>query len=164
MSFLPTKAQTHLPVSGMNFTQWLPLPGYRPFADSSHSDQRWYLYKYAGISSGAGYYAGGSLTFMSIPIGIQLNHQLTNNLFAFAGMSTSPAFYYINQLYSGPYINKSYPGNNMSNTYGFGMNSRVEIGLMYINDAKTFSISGSIGIDRSIYPLYPSNRTNIKKK
>jgi hypothetical protein len=43
------------------------------------------------------------------------------------------------------------------------MYSRADIGLMYVNDAKTFSISGSIGIERSTYPLlpyYPVNTTS----
>jgi hypothetical protein len=52
----------------------------------------------------------------------------------------------------------------MANPYGFGLNSRVDIGLMYINDARTFSISGSIGVERGTYPVYPSNRVTTKKQ
>ena len=163
ISFLSPKAQTHLPVSTVNFTQWLPFPGYNSVSDSSHSDQRWYFSKYAGISIGAGFYAGGSTTFLTAPIGLQLNRQLNNNLFAFVGISAAPAYFNFSHIITDPGLNKFYPGSTISNAYGFGMNSRVEMGLMYINDAKTFSISGSIGVDRSIYPIYPSNRMNTKK-
>jgi len=40
------------------------------------------------------------------------------------------------------------------------MYSRAELGLMYINNDKTFSISGSIGIEKNSYPLYPYNQMN----
>jgi len=53
----------------------------------------------------------------------------------------------------------------MVNPYSFGINSRVDIGLMYINDARTFSISGSIGVERAAYPVYyPSNKVISKRQ
>jgi hypothetical protein len=164
-AFLSTKAQSHLPVSSMNFSQSLFFPGYQFIGDSNQLNQKWYFSKYAAISTGAVFYNGGGGTFLSAPIGLQLNHPINNNLIAFAGISAAPTFFNYNSLYTDPAFNKSYPGNYMSNPYGFGMNSRVDIGLMYINDARTFSISGSIGVDRGTYPVYyPSNRGAIKKQ
>jgi hypothetical protein len=164
ISFLSPKAQTHLPVSSMNFSQSLLFPGYQTYGDSNQFNQKWYFSKYAAISTGAVFFNGGGGTFLSAPVGLQLNHPLNNNLIAFAGISAAPTFFNYNSLYTDPVFSKSYPGSYMSNPYGFGMNSRVDIGLMYINDARTFSISGSIGIDRGTYPVYPSNRVISKKQ
>jgi hypothetical protein len=153
-----------MPVSSLNYTQWQPFSSYNPFSDSSHLNQNWYFSKYAGISAGFGFYNGGSATVFSAPVGLQLNRPLNSNLIAFAGISAAPAFFSFSRSFTDPVFNQSYPGSHLSNAYGFGMNSRVEMGLMYINDAKTLSISGSIGIDRSSYPLYPSNWMNRKKQ
>jgi len=47
---------------------------------------------------------------------------------------------------------------------GLGVYSRAELGLMYVNDAKTFSVSGSIGVQRSSYPVYPYPQANRTKQ
>jgi len=149
----------------MNFSQPLFFPAHPSYGDSNQLNRKWYFTKYASISTGAVFYNGGGGTFLSAPVGLQLNHPLNNNLVAFAGISAAPTFFNYNSLYTGPVFNKSYPGSIMSNPYQFGMNSRVDIGLMYINDARTFSISGSIGIDRGTYPVYyPPGRTATKKQ
>jgi hypothetical protein len=96
------------------------------------------------------------------PVGLQVNHPLNNNLIAFAGISTAPTFFSFNHSFTDPALSKYYPGSYLPNTYSFGINSRVEMGLMYINDAKTFSISGSIGVEQSSYPVYPVSRMNTK--
>ncbi len=163
ISFLSPKAQMHLPVSHLNYTPWLFSPDYNQIVDSSHSDHKWHFSKYAGLSSGYGFFAGGT-SFLSAPVGLQLSRPLNKNLYAFAGISAAPVFFSFNRLLTDPALNPSYPGSNHSNTYGFGLNSRVEAGLMYVNDAKTFSISGSIGVDRVSYPVYPSNGMNTKKQ
>jgi len=149
----------------MNFSQPIFFPGYQSNGDSSQFNRKWYFTNYAAISTGAVFFNGGGGTFLSAPVGLQLNHPINNNLIAFAGISAAPTFFNYNSLYTDPVFNKSYPGSIISNPYGFGMNSRVDIGLMYINDARTFSISGSIGIDRGTYPVYyPSNRPATKKQ
>jgi hypothetical protein len=165
ISFLSPKAQTHLPVNSMSFSQSLLFPGYPIPGDSSQLNKKWFFTKYAAISTGAVFYNGGGGTFLSAPVGLQLNHPLNNNVIAFAGISAAPTFFNYNSLYTGPVFNKSYPGSYMANPYSFGINSRVDIGLMYINDARTFSISGSIGVERGTYPVYyPSNRVTTKKQ
>jgi hypothetical protein len=164
ISFLSPKAQTHLPVSSMNYSQWLTFPGYHQLSDSSNLNEKWHFSKYVGISAGFGFFNGGSATVLSAPVGLQLNRQLNNNLFAFAGISSAPSFFSFSRSFTDPVFNQSYPGSNLSNAYGFGMNSSVEMGLMYMNDAKTFSISGGIGIYKTSYPVYPSNRMNTKKQ
>ena len=114
------------------------------------------------VSAGFGYFYGGSGSYIAVPVGVQLNHPLNNNLTAFAGVSAAPTFFSFNNAFTNPTAGKYYPGSYLPNTYSFGMNSRVEMGLMYTNDAKTFSISGSIGVERSSYPIYPVQGTNKK--
>ncbi len=158
IGFLSAKAQSYLSISTMNFAQWQPFSIYHPYGDSKNLNQGWYLSKYAGISAGFGFINGTGGSFISAPVGLQLNRPLNNNLIAFAGVSVAPTFF----NFSSSFTNPSYPG-NMPNAYGLGLNSRVDLGLMYMNDAKTFSISGSIGVDRYSYPVFPSNRkTSLK--
>jgi hypothetical protein len=162
-TLLAPRAQTHLPVNNI-YTQWSPFTGYHPFPDSSQINSKWYFSKYAGISAGFGFFNGGSSTFISAPAGLQINRPLNNNLVAFAGVCAAPTFFSFNRSFTDPLLYKSYPGYNPSNAYGFGINSRIEMGLMYINDARTFSISGSIGIERSSYPLYTPDQMNTNKQ
>jgi hypothetical protein len=165
MTFLSPKAQTLLPFSSLNYAQWQPFPSYNLLKDSSNLNQKWHFNTYSAISAGFGFFNGGGASFISAPVGLQLSRPLNNNLFAFAGISAAPTFYNFSSSFMNSGLNKSYPGGYLPNTYTFGLNSRVELGLMYINDARTFSISGSIGIERSDYPVYfPSNRTNTKKQ
>lgn len=158
IAFPAAKAQSNLPGSTLNFAPWQPFSVYHPYSDSNNLNQGWYLSKYAGISAGFGFINGTGGSFISAPVGLQLNHPLNNNLIAFAGVSVAPTLF----NFSSSFTNSSYPG-NMQNAYGLGLNSRVDLGLMYINDAKTFSISGSIGVDRYSYPVFPTQRTNIQK-
>jgi hypothetical protein len=162
--FLSPKAQMPMPVGSLGFTPWQAFPVYHPIGDSSQANSKWYFSKYAAVTAGYTFYNGGGGSFLSAPVGIQLNHPLNNNLIAFAGVSAAPTFFSFSHAFTSPAYNKSYPGSYLPNTYSFGMNSRVEMGLMYINDARTFSISGSIGIEQSSYPFYPPQRMNTKKQ
>jgi hypothetical protein len=163
--FLSSKAQTYLPGATLSFAQWQPFHPYRLLSDSSPLNSKWQLSTYSGVSAGVGFYGGYSTTYMSVPVGLQLSRPLNNNLVAFAGVSAAPVFYTFPHAFMNPAYNKSYPGNYLPNTYQFGMDARAELGLMYMNDARTFSISGSIGVERSSYPIYPvDNRVNTKRQ
>jgi hypothetical protein len=162
--FLSTQAQRYLPVGSIGFTPWQPFPVYHSLQDSNQQNQKWYFSKYAGVSLGYTFFNGGGATYLSAPVGIQLNHPLNNNLIAFAGVSAAPTFFSFSHSFTDPAFYKSYPHSYLPNTYSFDMNTRVEMGLMYVNDAKTFSISGSIGIERSSYPFFPPERVNPKKQ
>ena len=154
ITFLSSKALMPLPAYNMGLIQWTPFPSYDQIRDSRHLNQKWYVTKYTGVSAGFGFFNGGSATVVSAPIGLQVNRQITNNLIAFAGAYVAPTFYSFNNTFANPNFNKSYPGNNF-NQYGFGINPGLRMGLMYVNDARTFSISGSINVERSSYP-YPA--------
>jgi hypothetical protein len=97
-------------------------------------------------------------------VGLQLNRRLNNNLYAFAGVSVAPAYTNFNNAFLSADINKINPNNSFIKGNNFGMYSRVDLGLTYVNDAKTFSISGSIGVERSSYPLFPYNQINTTRQ
>ncbi|MFT3822564.1 MAG: hypothetical protein QM731_01540 [Chitinophagaceae bacterium] len=119
--------------------------------DSSQLHKKWFTSRYIGLSSGFIAFNGGSGTFLSAPVGVQLNRRLTNNLYAFAGLSVTPAFLQFNNAFLRSDANKS---NGFTNFNNFSTYSSAQMGLMYINDDRTFSISGSIGVSRSTYNGY----------
>lgn len=132
-----------------------PFYSYHQFGDSAALARKWHLSSYGGISAGLGVFGVGSNSYLASPIGLQINRRLNNNFYAFAGVAAAPAYYNFNHAFNSTSAFKPYPGMNPAAT-GFGLQSRVEMGLMYINDARTFSISGSIGVTRGSYPAYPA--------
>jgi hypothetical protein len=158
ISTVAVKAQSPLSFGSANGMQ----PAFRHFgqvADTNHLRKKWFVTKYAGISSGFVAFNGGSGAFLSAPVGLQLNRQLTNNIYAFAGVSAAPSYFQYNSAFYQPGM---YKYNNFVNPGNFGTYSAAHMGLMYINNDRTFSISGSIGVSRyrynGYYPLYvPAN-------
>ena len=157
------KAQTVLPLSFSNYTQHQNFARYNNLTDST-SNKKWFLSKYAGLSTGISFFNGTSASFIAAPVGLQLNRRLNNNLYAFAGVSAAPAYINFNNAFLITDINKKYPGNNFLKSNNFGLSSRAELGLMYINDAGTFSISGSVGIERNNYAMFPTYPFNTSSQ
>jgi hypothetical protein len=158
ISFISLKAESQLMYSGMPYSQTNPFSHANALGDSNLANKKWSLHKYGGISLGYSFFHGGGASYFSAPLGLQLNRRLNNNLYAFAGVSAAPT--YVN--FPGSFVNADIKKMNTNNLY---MYSRFEAGLMYINDEKTFSISGSISVDRSNYPAYPYyNRTGLPKQ
>lgn len=159
-SFTSARAQTSLPFGGLNNTQRDPYTNYHSASDSNNADKKWSLHKYGGISASYAFFNGGNARVISAPIGLQLNRRINNNLYAFAGIAAAPAYIDFNRSFTQADINKNMQGINRYNTSGFSMNSKFEAGLMYINDAKTFSISGSVGIYSSSNPAFANPSFN----
>jgi len=165
VSFISVRAQSQLPLSALNYTQRDAFNHYNSISDSNNVNKKWSLYKYGGVSASYVFLNGGNASVFSAPIGLQLNRRLNNNLYAFAGISAAPAYINFNRSFINSDINKNNSGINRYGTNSFGMFSKFEAGLMYINDAKTFSISGSIGVYENSFPGYPSfNGTNIQNQ
>ena len=122
-----------------------PLPG-----DTSHINSRWSFSKYAGFSAGYGFPYGS--TSVSVPLGMQMNYRINKNVYAFTGVTVAPTYYTFRNSFvqSDKYLNSP----AFLNTTGFGVFSGVYGGLMYVNDDRTFSISGSIGIETGSFPAY----------
>jgi hypothetical protein len=122
--------------------------------ESSTSDKKWFVTSYTGISSGFNFFNGANATVLAVPIGLQLNRRLNNNLYAFTGVSLAPAYTNFNRSFLSSDFNK-YPNNGLFRPNSFDMYARAEMGLMYVNDARTFSFSGSIGVERTTYQMLP---------
>ena len=135
-------------------------------ADSTGNTKKWSLQQYSGLSLGLMMWKGGSASYISAPIGLELNRRINNNVFAFAGVSVAPSLISFRQAFTIPDF-KQAGLRGMNQSYGFGMYSRAELGLGYTNDARTFEIRGSIGIERNDYPFQPvyrnvsTNKTGI---
>lgn len=116
------------------------------------AEKKWFFSKYSGISTGFSFFNGGSATFVSAPVGLQLNRKLNKNFYAFAGISAAPTYINFNRSFA----NTDLKGHNSFGRYNqLGIYSRAELGLMYINDEKTFSFSGSIGVQRGTNSMLP---------
>jgi hypothetical protein len=136
------------------------------FSDSSYYSQhvqkkKWFLTSYSNVGIGFNFFNGGTATVVSAPVGLQLNRQLNNNLYAFTGVSLVPAYLNFNRSFLSPGI-KTNTANGFRSDY-LGLYSSVNMGLMYINDARTFSVSGSIGVQRSNYPILPYPPANMQR-
>lgn len=148
-------AQTSLPLSAMDRIQRSGFDNNTTYAADHLSGKKWFVTRYSGLSTGFSFFNGGSANFVSVPLGLQLNRRLNNNLYAFAGVSAAPSYIHFNRTFRSFANDKFNPNNRLFKSDVLDVYSRAELGLMYINDDKTFSISGSIGIQRSSYPLFP---------
>ncbi|CAN5677541.1 hypothetical protein BH10BAC2_BH10BAC2_02800 [soil metagenome] len=156
------KAQTFLPASFIDYRQG------KQFTNNSHlndsrPDKKWFLTTYSGISTSFSFFKGGNATMVAAPISLQLNRKLNNNLYAFAAVSVAPAYINFNRSFLSGNGIKAGQSTSAFKSNSFDMYSRAELGLMYVNDQKTFSISGSIGIERNSYPMLPYNQINTSR-
>jgi hypothetical protein len=119
--------------------------------DTSRLQNKWFVTRYAGISTGFVAFKGGSSNFLSAPLELQVNRQLARNVFAFGGVSVTPYLFQFNNAFYQPAGDK-YHGYMRTNNAGISPAARI--GLMYINNERTFSVSGSIGVSRSSYNGY----------
>ena len=156
---MSANAQTYLPGSLSNNLIYPTLTN-QSFLSDTTPGKKWFVSRYTGISTSVIFSNGGSATVLSVPIGIQLNRKLNNNLYAFGGVSVAPAYINFNRSFLSANMHKTGQQNGFMKSNQLNLFSRAEMGLMYVNDAKTFSISGSIGIERGSYPLFYPNSIN----
>ncbi len=152
-SYRPSFGYTPMGISGINSLHYNNLP----------ANKKWFWTSSAGISTGFSTFSGGNASFVSAPVGLQLNRQINKNLYAFAGVTVAPTYMNFNGAFLSPGQNK-FSGNNMLRSNQFGLYSRAEMGLFYTNDSRTFSISGSISVERSNYPVMPYYQTNQNRQ
>jgi len=156
MMMLGATAQTHLPVGpwGYGFSPWQPatvLPSFNIDAVKG----KWQLKPFASLTAGYMFFGGGSMSYVSAPVGLALFRPLSSNWTAYGAATVTPTFFNINSIYS-PVSN--YRGYPFQGGYGMGLSPGVQGGLIYTNDAKTFSISGHVRFERDSYPVYPTER------
>lgn len=157
MALLTTKAQAPAPMApiagGWGFApslSFVPFPDYTPI-------DKWQLRPYTSISAGYIFAAHTGISYVTAPVGVALYRPLTKNLTAFAAATVAPTLF---NFGAAPSV-KPYP--NGLNTLGW--NAGVSGGLIWTNDAKTFSISGSVSVERGSYPIYtpPATTGNVRK-
>lgn len=132
------------------------------YLHDSLSTRKWFFSSYSGLSTSISFFKGGDASVFYAPLGLQLNRRLSNNWYAFANVSVAPSYVGINPSYLGGF-NKNF-SNNPFKQNSFGLYPSASVGVMYMNDAKTFSISGSVSAERGYYPgmpYYPVN--NVAK-
>lgn len=156
-SFTVVKSQTIFPFSGPGIS-FVNSPLIPPIHDSL-SKSKWSLSTYSGLSTSISFFNGGNATIFAAPMGIQLNRRLNNNLYAFANVAVAPAFISLTPSLITTGNNKNYLANPFTPN-SFNVYPSVSLGLMYVNDARTFSISGSISAERSSYPIFPYYQGN----
>lgn len=152
-------AQTFLPGNFTAYPQRVNVANNLHPLDSL-SSKKWSFSKYTALSTSYTFFKGGNATIIAAPIGLQLNRRLNNNLYAFANVTVAPAYVNFNQSFLTSGINKGYQQNGFQSS-GLNIYSSASLGLQYINDAKTFSISGSISVEKSSYPTLPYYPGNI---
>lgn len=150
-------AQAQLPVSmGGMYGQQRAFRNFSQALDSNQLQKKWFVTKYASLSAGFVGFRGGSAGFISAPVGVQLNRQLTNTLYAFAGVELAPTYLHFNNAFMQPgIIGKN--NNFMGVTNNLSINPAARVGLMYVSPDKTFSVSGSIGVRRTNYNGFYGN-------
>ncbi|HTM93030.1 MAG TPA: hypothetical protein VL095_11460 [Flavisolibacter sp.] len=135
------------------------------FKDSGYIQPRqsnkWFVTSYSNLGVGVNFINGNRATLASAPVGLKLNRRLNDNLYAFTGFSLAPTYVNFSRPLLSPGI-KSFTGNDFKSNY-FGLYPSLDMGLMYVNDAKTFSISGSIGVQRSDYPVLLYSPATIQR-
>lgn len=144
------KAQTDPSFGAMNRTE-SAFRQPQQAGDTSHAYKKWFVTKYAGVSTGFVAFKGGSGSFLSVPLSWQINRQLTNNLFAFGGISVTPSIFRYNNIPYQPMVNKN---SSLMPPNHFAAYPDAKIGVMYISNDRTFSISGSVGVSRGSYYGY----------
>jgi hypothetical protein len=163
VSFFSVSVEAQTPLMGSYGAQLRQnsIADIKQFNDSA-VDKKWFVSKYVGLSTSFVFYSGGNATAFSAPLALQLNRKLNNNLYAFGSVSVAPSYISFNSFSQPHNSNKSFQNNSLYKPNSFDMYGRAELGLMYVNDAKTFSISGSVGIERSSYPLIPFNQMGAR--
>ncbi len=156
-------AQNLFPANYADYRRSENLSAHGRLKTNDLSNKKWFVSKYVGISTGVVFAGGSTATYISAPIGLQLNRKLNNNLYAFAGVSVAPTYVNFNQAFISGTMPKGFQTNTYMKPGSLGVYTRAELGLMYVNDDKTFSISGSIGIERSSYPVMPYNQFNAPR-
>jgi hypothetical protein len=159
-----SEAQSYVPVQSLTINPFtsMMMPSFQDYEKSKQLNQKLVASHFAMVSTGYVFYPGANAFYVSAPIGWQLTRQLNKNLYAFGGVYAAPTWTSFNTAFMNSPYNKSYPGAMYPNNY-FSINPGVYMGLMYVNEAGTFSISGSIHAQNGGYPVYPAPSRNTRK-
>jgi len=134
--------------------QPIHFPDFNQLKESRLANQKWFWTPYAAASIGTAFYPTGNAYMLSAPMGLQLNRQLSKNLYAFGSVFVAPTFTSFGNTFMSPHGYFPSPLSRYQQNY-FSVNPGVQMGLMYINDDGTFSISGSVQASTTTFPVPP---------
>ena len=164
IAFISMKAEAQIPFTTSGYMQQGAFTHYNLLSESNSLQKKWSFSAYSGLAAGYGFFNSANAGFFSAPTGLQLNRRLNKNLYAFAGASATPVYFNFNRSFGNADPSKNFMGSPGFSGNSFGIYPGIQAGLMYVNDAKTFSISGRIGVSGGRYPVYPANRINTQKQ
>lgn len=133
------------------------------YSNDSSAQKKWFITRYSAFSTSNSFFKAGHATVVSAPLGLQLNRRLNNNVYAFANATLAPAYVNFNRSFVAVDFNKGVQNNRFFKSGRLGLYSSATLGLLYINDEKTFSVSGSISVERNSYPLVPYYRAGEQR-
>ena len=123
------------------------------------TSSNWSVTSYSGITAGTFLLPGRATSYLSPLAGVQVNRRLGNHLYAFAGATVAPLFFNASNVYSNHPVNNGFMTNSLS--YRPGVYSGIQAGWMYVNEDKTFSISGSVSVGNYMSSApFPSSQAN----
>ncbi len=129
--------------------------------NDSSITKKWFITKYSGLSASFIGFRGGSASVIAAPMGLQLNRNLSNNFYAFAGVEIAPSYITMNPFgptnVAGKFSNSILNGSSNQ----FQVNPAAYIGLGYTNDARTFQIQGRVSLQQANYFTDPSDFRNF---
>ncbi len=149
-------------VLGLGYTPWQAPPLTAGSGNYLKSDS-WQLRPSFDVYAGYIFYNRG-ISYVSAPLALTLYHPITRNVTAFGGVYAAPSIFTINDLRAAP-VNGQFSANPFNQSYNLALNAGIQGGLMYTNDAHTFSISGSVSVQRGTTPVYyaPQRVNNGKR-
>lgn len=149
-------------VQSQSFTQYYNAGNFSvQHQQDSLFPKKWFFSSYRGLSTTVSFFKGGNASVFSAPLGLQLNRRINDNWFAFANITVAPSYININPSYLNGF-NKNFSSSRFGQNY-FGLYPAASMGVMYINDARTFSISGSVSTEKSLYPVLPYYPDNFSR-
>lgn len=150
------------PVSYPLPIQTIQFPDLNQIRENRITNQKWFWSSYTGVSIGTAFYPTGNAYMLSTPVGLQLNRRLNKNLYAFGNVFLAPTFTSFGNSFMRPAYGLPFSQNGFNQNY-FSVNPGVQLGLMYVNDDGTFSISGSVQASTTTFPVPPPPANSRKK-
>jgi hypothetical protein len=154
--FAPGPVSYPLPIQTIHF------PDLNQIRENRITNQKWFWSSYTGVSIGTAFYPTGNAYMLSTPVGLQLNRRLNKNLYAFGNVFLAPTFTSFGNSFMRPAPGYPYSQHGFGQNY-LSVNPGVQMGLMYVNDEGTFSISGSVQASTTTYPVPPPPLKSRKK-
>jgi len=127
-----------------------------PAFDTSRSNYRWQMKPFASVSAGYFFYQGGGASYLSAPVGLALFRPLNAHWTAFAAATVTPVVFPGTRLWPGAITNPASHPYPFAGRDGLGLSTGLQGGLIYTNEDRTFSISGSLHVERNSYRVYPA--------